>query len=65
MLRVRAQRPLRPGDEIEVLVALHPRQLLEASEQRPARVVRVLATPEGDQVAGVEYQGAMQARLAA
>lgn len=65
MLRVRAPRPLRPGDEIEVLIALHPRQLLEAADQRPARVVRAMTTPEGDQIAGVEYEAAGQARLAA
>ncbi|MCC6950560.1 MAG: PilZ domain-containing protein [Phycisphaerales bacterium] len=65
MLRVRAPRPLRPGDEVEVLIALHPRQLLEASNQRSARVVRVMGTPGGDQIAGVEYAAAAQSRLAA
>lgn len=65
MLRVRAPRPLRPGDDVEVLIALHPRQLLEASDQRSARVVRVMVTPEGEQIAGVEYAVAALSRLAA
>lgn len=65
LLRVRAARQLRPGDEIEVLIAMHPRQLLEAADQRPARIVRIMSTPEGDQVAGVEYEAAGEARLAA
>lgn len=65
MLRVRGPRPLRPGDDVEVLIALHPRQLLEASNQRSARVVRVMVAPGGDQIAGVEYAAAAQSRLAA
>jgi hypothetical protein len=56
LLRVESARPLRPGDEVEVLIAWRDRVLLEAADQAPGRVTRVMPTGARSQLAAVEFE---------
>lgn len=63
LMRVDSSRPLKPGDEVEVLIAWRDRQLLDASDQVPAVVVRVLDTGGRWQHVGLRFLAGEDALL--
>jgi hypothetical protein len=55
LLRVRATRRLRPGEQIDVLIAWHDHQLLHAADQVRGTVTRTLDAPDRSQLVAIRF----------
>ena len=56
LLRVALNRPLRPGDQIDVYISRDRRAVLDSSDATRARVVRVISSGPVSQAVAVEFE---------